>query len=189
MTRITVKQIDHLNAKVREAFGSFERVLDQQVQIEQRKFVDDKKEQISEKLGADKIKKALKEAEERYEKAQEQAKDFLRTFANKHKLQETIRDYRYSDTKFKVSDIDDQVDEFARKYAKSYLKKTKNMRNKEKLRELKTICFDAIKLTNDIEQAQAKVETMLKTKAPFILEQYAPNVSLLEAPKKEEEEL
>ena len=63
------------------------------------------------------------------------------------------------------------------------------MLNKEKLRELKTICFDAIKLTNDIEQAQAKVETMLKTKAPFILEQYAPNVSLLEAPKKEEEEL
>ena len=114
MTRITVKQIDHLNAKVREAFGSFERVLDQQVKMEERKFVDDKKEQIAEKLGADKIKKALKEAEERYEKAQEDAKKFLKTFANKHKLQGTIRDYRYSDTKFKVSDIDEQVDLMSR---------------------------------------------------------------------------
>lgn len=189
MAQAKMYQVDYLSNKIRNAFSESESILDQQVRIDEASFIRDKKEEIARKLGADKIKKALKEAEERYEKAQEQAKDFLRTFANKHKLQETIRDYRYSDTKFKVSDIDDQVDEFARKYAKSYLKKTKNMRNKEKLRELKTICFDAIKLTNDIEQAQAKVETMLKTKAPFILEQYAPNVSLLEAPKKEEEEL
>ena len=189
MTRITVKQIDHLNRKVQDAFGSFERVLDQQVKMEERKFVDDKKEQIAEKLGADKIKKALKEAEERYEQAQEEAKKFLKTFANKHKLQGTIRDYRYSDTKFKVSDIDEQVDDFAMKYASSYIQKTEAMKQREHLRKLKSKCYDAVALTNDIEQAQAKVETLLKTKAPFILEQYQPDINLLEAPKREEEQL
>ena len=93
------------------------------------------------------------------------------------------------DRKFNPSDIDDQVDDFARKYASSFVKKTKAMKERQKLRELKSICHDAIKLTNDIEQAQAKVETILKTKAPFILEHYAPNINLLEAPKKEEEQL
>ena len=189
MTRITVKQIDHLNAKVRGAFDDFEKVLDQKVRMEQNDFVSDKMEEISKKLGADKIKKALIEAQERYEQAQEQAKKFLKTFANKHRLQETIKDYRYEDRKFRVSDIDDQVHDFAMKYASSWIKKTEAMKQREHLRKLKSKCFDAVALTNDIEQAQAKVETLLKTKSPFILEQYSPDINLLEAPKREEQEL
>ena len=106
-----------------------------------------------------------------------------------HRLQETIKDYRYEDRKFRVSDIDDQVHDFAMKYASSWIKKTEAMKQREHLRKLKSKCFDAVALTNDIEQAQAKVETLLKTKAPFILEQYSPNINLLEAPKREEQEL
>lgn len=189
MAQAKMYQVDYLSSKISNSFEDFEKVLDQKVRMEEAEFIRDKKEELSKKLGADKIKKALKEAEERYEQAQEQAKEFLRTFANKHKLQETIKDYRYMDRKFKVSDIDDQVDDFARKYANTFVKKTRAMKDRQKIRELKSICYDAIKLTNDIEQAQVKVETILKTKAPFILEQYAPNINLLEAPKREEEQL
>jgi hypothetical protein len=189
MAQAKMYQVDYLSSKIRNSFEDSEKVLDQKIRMEEAEFVRDKREELAKKLGADKIKKALIEAEQKYEQAQEQAKNFLRTFANKHKLQETIKDYRYMDRKFKCSDIDDQVDDFARKYANTFIKKTKTMKDREKLRELKSVCYDAIKLTNDIEQAQTKVETLLKTKAPFILEHYAPNINLLEAPKKEEEEL
>ena len=189
MAQAKMYQVDYLTNKIGSAFQEYESILDQKIRMDENEFLQAKREEIAQKIGADKIKKALIEAEERYNKAQEEAKQFLRTFANKHKLQETIKDYRYMDRKFKTSDIDDQVDDFARKYASSFVKKTKAMKDRQKLRELKSICHDAIKLTNDIEQAQAKVETILKTKAPFILEHYAPNINLLEAPKKEEEQL
>ena len=189
MAQAKMYQVDYLTNKIGSAFQEYESILDQKIRMDENEFLQAKREEIAQKIGADKIKKALIEAEERYNKAQEEAKQFLRTFANKHKLQETIKDYRYMDKKFKTSDIDDQVDDFARKYASSFVKKTKAMKDRQKLRELKSICHDAIKLTNDIEQAQAKVETILKTKAPFILEHYAPNINLLEAPKKEEEQL
>jgi hypothetical protein len=189
MAQAKMYQVDYLANKIRNAFEDSESILDQKIRMEESEFLHTKREEIAKKIGADKIKKALIEAQERYEQAQEQAKNFLRTFANKHKLQETIKDYRYMDRKFKVSDIDDQVDDFARKYANTFVKKTKAMKDRQKLKELKSICNDAIKLTNDIEQAQAKVETILKTKAPFILEHYAPNINLLEAPKREEEQI
>ena len=189
MAQAKMYQVDYLTNKIGSAFQEYESILDQKIRMDENEFLQTKREEIAQKIGADKIKKALIEAEERYNKAQEEAKQFLRTFANKHKLQETIKDYRYMDRKFKTSDIDDQVDDFARKYASSFVKKTKAMKDRQKLRELKSICHDAIKLTNDIEQAQAKVETILKTKAPFILEHYAPNINLLEAPKREEEQI
>ena len=189
MAQAKMYQVDYLANKIRNAFEDSESILDQKIRMEESEFLHTKREEIAQKIGADKIKKALIEAQERYEQAQEQAKNFLRTFANKHKLQETIKDYRYMDRKFKVSDIDDQVDDFARKYANTFVKKTKAMKDRQKLKELKSICNDAIKLTNDIEQAQAKVETILKTKAPFILEHYTPNINLLEAPKREEEQI
>ncbi len=189
MAQAKMYQVDYLSSKIGNAFYEYESMLDQKIRMEEAEFIRDKKEELAKKLGADKIKKALIDAQQKYEQAQEQAKQFLRTFANKHKLQETIKDYRYMDRKFNISDIDDQVDDFARKYASSFVKKTKAMKERQKLRELKSICNDAVKLTNDIEQAQTKVETLLKTKAPFILEHYAPNINLLEAPKREEEQL
>ena len=189
MAQAKMYQVEYLSSKIGNAFYEYESMLDQKIRMEENEFLHAKREEIAQKIGADKIKKALIEAEERYNKAQEEAKQFLRTFANKHKLQETIKDYRYMDRKFKTSDIDDQVSDFARKYASSFVKKTKAMKERQKLRELKSICHDAVKLTNDIEQAQAKVETILKTKAPFILEHYAPNITLLEAPKREEEQI
>ena len=189
MAQAKMYQVDYLTNKIGSSFQEYESILDQKIRMDENEFLQAKREEIAQKIGADKIKKALIDAQERYEQAQEQAKNFLRTFANKHKLQETIKDYRYMDRKFKVSDIDDQVDDFARKYANTFVKKTKAMKDRQKLKELKSICNDAIKLTNDIEQAQAKVETILKTKAPFILEHYAPNINLLEAPKREEEQI
>jgi len=189
MAQAKMYQVDYLTNKIGSAFQEHESILDQKIRMDENKFLQEKREEIAQKIGADKIKEALIEAQQKYEQAQEQAKQFLITFANKHRLQETIKDYRYMDRKFNTSDIDDQVDDFARKYASSFVKKTKAMKERQKLRELKSICHDAIKLTNDIEQAQAKVETILKTKAPFILEHYAPNINLLEAPKKEEEQL
>jgi hypothetical protein len=189
MAQAKMYQVEYLSSKIGNAFYEYESMLDQKIRMEENEFLHAKREEISQKIGADKIKKALIEAEERYNKAQEEAKQFLRTFANKHKLQETIKDYRYMDRKFKTSDIDDQVDDFARKYASTFVKKTKAMKDRQKLRELKSICHDAVKLTNDIEQAQAKVETILKAKAPFILEQYQPDINLLEAPKREEEQI
>jgi len=192
MAQAKMYQVDYLSGKVREAFKEHEDILEQQIRIEENDFVQSKQDEIAKKLGADKIKKALADAEEQLQKAQDQAKDFIRTFANKHRLTDTL-DYKLrglgSGERVKAHDIDDQVKDFARKYATTYMKKSKAMKEREKLRQLRTNCQDAIKLTNDIEDAQVKVENILKAKAPFMLEHYAPNVALLEAPKRVEEEL
>ena len=70
MAQAKMYQVDYLTNKIHNAFSESESILDQKVRIDEAKFIRDKKEEISRKLGADKIKKALKEAEERYEKAQ-----------------------------------------------------------------------------------------------------------------------
>ena len=180
-------QVDYLSGKLRDAFQDYESILDQELRMEEAKFIQDKQEEIARKLGADKIKNALKKAEEQLLKAQEDAKGFMKTFANKHRLQESIG-FRFGrNEKLNASDVDEQVDDFARKYARTYMKKTKAQKQREDLLHVKNKCRDAIKLTNDIEQAQTKVEAILKTKAPFVLEKYNPDVSLLEAPKRKEE--
>ena len=187
MAQAKMYQVDYLSGKIRDAFQDYESILDQELRMEEANFIQDKKEEIAKKLGADKIKSALKKAEEQLEKAQEDAKAFLKTFANKHRLQDSIG-YRFGrGEKFTALDIDEQVDDFARKYARTYMKKTKLQKQRESLLQVKNKCRDAIKLTNDIEQAQAKVETILKSKAPFVLEKYNPDVALLEAPKRKEE--
>ena len=187
MAQAKMYQVDYLSGKLRDAFQDYESILDQELRMEEAKFIQDKKEEIARKLGADKIKNALKKAEEQLLKAQEDAKGFMKTFANKHRLQDSIG-YRFGrNEKLTALDVDEQVDDFARKYARTYMKKTKAQKQREALLHVKNKCRDAIKLTNDIEQAQTKVEAILKTKAPFVLEKYNPDVSLLEAPKRKEE--
>ena len=180
-------QVDYLSGKLRDAFQDYESILDQELRMEEAEFIRAKKEEIAKKLGADKIKNALIKAQDQLAKAQEDAKGFMKTFANKHRLQDSIG-YRFGrNEKLTPLDVDEQVDDFARKYARTYMKKTKAQKQRESLSQVKNKCRDAIKLTNDIEEAQAKVENILKTKAPFVLEQYNPDVSLLEAPKRKEE--
>lgn len=187
MAQAKMYQVDYLSGKLRDAFQDYESILDQELRMEEADFIRAKKEEIAKKLGADKIKTALIKAQEQLAKAQEDAKDFMKTFANRHRLQDAIG-YRFGkNEKFTPLDVDEQVDEFARKYARTYMKKTKAQKQRESLLQIKNKCKDAIKLTNDIEEAQAKVENILKTKAPFVLEQYNPDVSLLEAPKRKEE--
>jgi hypothetical protein len=187
MAQAKMYQVDYLSGKLRDAFQDYESILDQELRMEEADFIRAKKEEIAKKLGADKIKTALIKAQEQLAKAQEDAKDFMKTFANRHRLQDAIG-YRFGkNEKFTPLDVDEQVDEFARKYARTYMKKTKAQKQRESLLQVKNKCRDAIKLTNDIEEAQAKVENILKTKAPFVLEQYNPDVSLLEAPKRKEE--
>jgi len=187
MAQAKMYQVDYLSGKLRDAFQDYESILDQELRMEEADFIRAKKEEIAKKLGADKIKTALIKAQEQLAKAQEDAKDFMKTFANRHRLQDAIG-YRFGkNEKFTPLDVDEQVDEFARKYARTYMKKTKAQKQRESLLQIKNKCRDAIKLTNDIEEAQAKVENILKTKAPFVLEQYNPDVSLLEAPKRKEE--
>jgi len=187
MAQAKMYQVDYLSGKLRDAFQDYESILDQELRMEEADFIRAKKEEIAKKLGADKIKTALIKAQEQLAKAQEDAKDFMKTFANRHRLQDAIG-YRFGkNEKFTALDVDEQVDEFARKYARTYMKKTKAQKQRESLLQIKNKCKDAIKLTNDIEEAQAKVENILKTKAPFVLEQYNPDVSLLEAPKRKEE--
>jgi len=187
MAQAKMYQVDYLSAKLRDAFQDYESILDQELRMEEADFIRAKKEEIAKKLGADKIKTALIKAQEQLAKAQEDAKDFMKTFANRHRLQDAIG-YRFGkNEKFTPLDVDEQVDDFARKYARTYMKKTKAQKQRESLLQIKNKCRDAIKLTNDIEEAQAKVENILKTKAPFVLEQYNPDVSLLEAPKRKEE--
>ena len=170
MAQAKMYQVDYLANKIRNAFEDSESILDQKIRMEEAEFIRDKKEEIAKKLGADKIKNALKKAEEQLIKAQEDAKAFMKTFANKHRLQDSIG-YRFGrNEKLTASDVDEQVDDFARKYARTYMKKTKAQKHRESLLQVKNKCRDAIKLTNDIEQAQAKVETILKSKAPFVLE-------------------
>jgi uncharacterized protein YpuA (DUF1002 family) len=187
MAQAKMYQVDYLSGKLRDAFQDYESILDQELRMEEAEFIRAKKEEIAKKLGADKIKSALIKAQEQLAKAQEDAKDFMKTFANKHRLQDSIG-YRFGkNEKFTPLDVDEQVDDFARKYARTYMKKTKAQKHRESLLQIKNKCRDAIKLTNDIEEAQAKVENILKNKAPFVLEQYNPDVSLLEAPKRKEE--
>jgi len=187
MAQAKMYQVDYLSGKLRDAFQDYESILDQELRMEEAEFIRAKKEEIAKKLGADKIKNALIKAQDQLAKAQEDAKGFMKTFANKHRLQDSIG-YRFGrNEKLTPLDVDEQVDDFARKYARTYMKKTKAQKQRESLLQIKNKCRDAIKLTNDIEEAQAKVENILKTKAPFVLEQYNPDVSLLEAPKRKEE--
>ena len=123
-----------------------------------------------------------------YEKAQQDAKDFCRKYAGKHNLADTHYRIRNSET-ITAIDIDDQVDEFANKYAHTFMKKSKASKDLEKINALKDKLIDNVVLTNDIEEAEKKVISVLQQKAPFILEQYAPELPQLEKPREIENQI
>ena len=99
-------------------------ILEQQQRIQQQEFIQEKRKFIAEKLGADKIKEQIEKARSMYEKAQQDAKDFCKKYAGKHNLGDTHYRMRNSET-ISAIDIDDQVDEFATKYAHTFMKKSK----------------------------------------------------------------
>ena len=87
-----------------------------------------------------------------------------------------------------AEDIDRQVEKFAEAHARRLTQKSKTNKDIIKLKQLEERCLDDVVLTNDIEEAQKKVETLLKIKAPFVLETYKPTLNLLEAPQPQAEE-
>ena len=188
MAQAKVYQVDHLKRNVKNVFSESISILEQQQQIERHEFIQEKRKHIAEKLGADKIKKQLENAKLVYEKAQQDAKDFCQKYAGKHNLGETSYRLRTGE-QITSSDIDEQVDDFANKYASTFMKKSKSSKDLEKLQALRSRLIDNIVLTNDIEEAEKKVINVLQQKAPFILEQYAPDLPQLEKPQEIENQI
>ena len=188
MAQAKMYQVDHLKQNINNVFSESISVLEQQQRIEEQEFIQEKRKLIAEKLGADKIKEQLEKAKSMYEKAQQDAKDFCKKYAGKHNLGDTHYRMRNSES-ITAIDIDDQVDEFAQKYAHTFMKKSKASKDLEKIKALKYKLIDNVVLTNDIEEAEKKVISVLQQKAPFILEQYAPDLPQLEKPQQIENQI
>ena len=182
MAQAKLYQVDQLKNNIYNVFSESISILEQQRQIEQQEFIQEKMKFIAEKLGADKIKEQLEKARLMYEKAQQDAKDFCKKYAGKHNLGDTHYRMRNNET-ITAIDIDEQVDEFASKYASTFMKKSKASKDLEKIKALKDKLIDNIVLTNDIEEAEKKVISVLQQKAPFILKEYAPDLPQLEKPQ------
>ena len=69
------------------------------------------------------------------------------------------------------------------------MKKSKASKDLEKIKALKDKLIDNIVLTNDIEEAEKKVISVLQQKAPFILEQYSPDLPQLQKPQEIENQI
>ena len=111
----------------------------------------------------------------------------MRKYAGVHKLKNEMS-YRFDrGEEVKPRDIDAQVEKFAEAHAHRLTQKSKIYKELVKLRQLEERCLDDVVLTNDIEEAQKKVETLLNLNA-FVLEQYKPTINLLEAPQPQAEE-
>ena len=70
MAQAKMYQVEYLSGKIGNAFYEYESMLDQKIRMEENEFLHAKREEISQKIGADKIKKALIEAQQKYEQAQ-----------------------------------------------------------------------------------------------------------------------
>ena len=188
MAQAKMYQVDHLKQNIYNVFSESISVLEQQRRIEEREFIQEKRKFIAKKLGADKIKQQLENAKLMYEKAQQDARDFCKKYAGKHNLGDTHYRMRNNET-ITAIDIDEQVEEFANKYAHTFMKKSKASKDLEQIKALKDKLIDNIVLTNDIEEAEKKVISVLQQKAPFILEQYSPDLPQLEKPQEIENQI
>ena len=182
MAQAKMYQVDHLKQNIYNVFSESISILEQQQRIEKQEFIQEKRKFIAEKLGADKIKEQLEKARLMYEKAQQDAKDFCKKYAGRHNLGDTHYRMRNSET-ITAIDIDDQVEEFANKYAHTFMKKSKASKDLQKIKALKDKLIDNVVLTNDIEEAEKKVISVLQQKAPFILKEYSPDLPQLEKPQ------
>ena len=188
MAQAKVYQIDRLKTKVRNSFEFHRSTLEAQRRMEQAEFVNSKIPEIKEKTGAEELKAEFAALEKKSIELQEKARAFMRKYAGVHKLKHDIS-YRFDTGEtIKPSDIDAQVEKFAEAHAHRLTQKSKTNNELKKLLQLEERCLDDVVLTNDIEEAQKKVETLLKLKAPFVLEHYKPTINLLEAPQPQAEE-
>ena len=188
MPQAKVYQIERLKTKVRNAFENHRDVLNAQRQMEEAEFVNSKIPEIKTKTGADKLKSEMAALEIKQRELQEKCRAFMRKYAGVHKLKDDIS-YRFDrDETVTPVDIDRQVEKFAEAHARRLTQKSKTNKELIKLRQLEDRCLDDVVLTNDIEEAQKKVETLLKVKAPFVLETYKPTINLLEDPQPQAEE-
>ena len=188
MPQARVYQIDRLKSKIRNAFDNHKDVLEAQRQMEEAEFVNSKIPEIKTKTGADKLKSEMAALEIKHQELQQKCRAFMRKYAGVHKLKEDMS-YRFCKNEVvQAEDIDRQVEKFAEAHARRLTQKSKTNKDIVKLKQLEERCLDDVVLTNDIEEAQKKVETLLKIKAPFVLETYKPTLNLLEAPQPQAEE-
>lgn len=188
MAQAKVYQIDRLKRKVRNSFEFHRSTLEAQRRMEQADFVNSKIPEIKEKTGAEKLKEEFALLEQKRNELQEKARAFMRKYAGVHKLQKDMSYEFEREEEIKPRDIDKQVERFAEAHAHRLTQKSKVNNELKKLLQLEERCLDDVVLTNDIEEAQKKVETLLKIKAPFVLEHYKPTINLLEAPQPQAEE-
>jgi len=188
MPQAKVYQIERLKTKVRNSFEETRNAIQSQFNLEQAEFVNSKIPEIQAKTGANKLKEEMEALEKKGRELQEKCRGFMRKYAGVHKLKDDMS-YRF-DARETISstDIDKQVERFAEAHASRIMKKSKTSKELVRLRHLEERCLDNVVLTNDIEEAQTKVELLLKSRAPFILENYKPTINMLEPPKAQADE-
>jgi len=188
MPQAKVYQIDRLKTKVRNSFSETRETIQAQFNVEQAEFINSKIPEIQAKTGANKLKEEMEALEKKNLELQEKCRGFMRKYAGVHKLKDDMS-YRFDATEtISSTDIDKQVERFAEAHAGRLMKKSKISKELVRLRQLEERCLDNVVLTNDIEEAQTKVELLLKSRAPFILENYKPTIAMLEAPQPQAEE-
>ena len=188
MPQAKVYQIERLKTKVRNSFEETRNSIQAQFNLEQAEFVNSKIPEIQAKTGANKLKEEMEALEKKNLELQEKCRGFMRKYAGVHKLKHDMH-YRFDrDETITSKDIDNQVERFAEAHAGRIMKKSKTSKELVRLRQLEDRCLDSVVLTNDIEEAQTKVELLLKSRAPFILENYKPTIAMLEPPKAQADE-
>ena len=188
MPQAKVYQIERLKTKVRNSFEETRNAIQSQFNLEQAEFVNSKIPEIQAKTGANKLKEEMEALEKKGRELQEKCRGFMRKYAGVHKLKDDMS-YRFDRSETITSrDIDTQVERFAEAHASRIMRKSKTSKELVRLKHLEERCLDNVVLTNDIEEAQTKVELLLKSRAPFILENYKPTINMLEPPKAQAEE-
>lgn len=181
-------QIDRLRESINRAFANSENILEENKRSEELEFLRTKRDEIAERMGAEALKKKLRDLAEYHKKVQTEIRDFMYRYAGKYKLQDDVK-YIFGDRSetLNESHIDAQVDQFARKHAERYMNKSKAMKQLEALKQVRLKCVDIAYYSNDIEKAQAEIIEVMAKKVPFVLEKYSPALKLLEAPQPQAE--
>lgn len=182
-------QIDRLRESIHDAFSESSKVLEANKRSEELEFLKEKRDDIARRMGAEDLKKKLRDLQEYEKKVQTDIKDFIYRYAGKHKLKDEIaHSIDYDIKNLNESHIDNQVDKFARTHAERYMKKSKTLKQLQALNQLQKKCIDIAYYSNDIEKAQADIIKTMGSKAPFVLEKYAPELKLLEPPQPQADE-
>lgn len=182
-------QIDRLTQSIHNSFTESLNVLEANKRSEELEFLKEKRDDIARRMGAEELKKKLRDLKEYEKKVQTDIRDFIYRYAGKYKLKDNIaHSIDYDIKNLDESHIDNQVDKFARTHAERYMKKSKTLKQLQALQQVQKKCIDIAYYSNDIEKAQADIIKVMGSKTPFVLEKYAPDLKLLEAPQPQADE-